>query len=169
MHREMTAPPEDLDFFLTLTLAASKAWPLITREFAAAGVEPGNWGLLFHVGARESVTPSELAAETGVGQTTIRDQVQALVDRGLLERRPNPLDARSYYVRLTTRGRHDLDEGLKASRRAQKLVREELGEVEPLRESLLELAVVLGQLNERAQREERARRVEEMRARRTRR
>jgi len=165
----MSPPPEDLDFFLALTLAASKSWPLIAREFAAAGVEPGHWGLLFHVGARENVTPSELAAETGVTPTTIRDQVQALVDRGLVERRPNPLDARSYYVQLTARGRRDLEAGLKASRRAEKLLRTELGDLEPLRESLLDLVVVLGALNERAQRDERARRVEEVRARRARR
>ena len=100
-------PPEELEFFLALTLAASKAWPLVRREFAAAGVDPGNWGLLFHVGARERITPSQLAAETGVTATTMRDQVQAFVDRGLLRREPNPRDARSYLVvarsRLTRR------------------------------------------------------------------
>ncbi|MFL5913617.1 MAG: MarR family winged helix-turn-helix transcriptional regulator [Gaiellaceae bacterium] len=165
----MSPPPEDLDFFLTLTLAAAKAWPLITREFDAAGVEPGNWGLLFHVGARENVTPSELAAETGVTPTTMRDQIQTQVDRGLLERVPNPLDARSYYVALTARGQHNLDEGLKASRRAAQLLQEELGDLEPLRQSLIDLTLVLATVNERALREERARRVEAVRARRSRR
>ena len=155
---------DDHDFFLTLNLAAAKAWPLITREFAVGGVEPGNWGLLYHVGVRENVTPSELCAETGITPTTMRDQIQTLVDRGQLERRPNPLDARSYYVALTARGQRNLDEGLKASRRAAQLLEDELGDLEPFRQSLLDLTAVLATLNERALREERARRVEEIRS-----
>jgi DNA-binding MarR family transcriptional regulator len=152
-------PPDDLDFFLTLTLAASKAWPLIQREFRAAGVDASNWGLLFHVGAREDVTPSELAAETGISATTIRDQVQSLVDRGLLKREANPQDARSYLLRLTSRGRRELDRGLEASQRARDLVSENLGDLEPLRQSLFDLVVALTELNDRADVESRAARV----------
>ncbi len=91
-------PPENLEFFLTLALATSKMWPLVQREFSAEDVDPVHWGVLFHVGARDDVTPSELAAETGLSATTIRDNIQALVDRGLVDRDPNPQDARSYYV-----------------------------------------------------------------------
>jgi DNA-binding MarR family transcriptional regulator len=96
----------------------------------------------------------------------MRDQIQTLVDRGQLERRPNPLDARSYYVALTARGQRNLDEGLKASRRAAQLLEDELGDLEPFRQSLLDLTAVLATLNERALREERARRVEEIRSKR---
>ena len=152
-------PPEELEFFLALTLAASKAWPLVRREFAAAGVDPGNWGLLFHVGARERITPSQLAAETGVTATTMRDQVQAFVDRGLLRREPNPRDARSYLVGLTRKGQRELERGLAASRLARDAVAAELGDVEPLRRCLLELIRRLGALDELAEADARARHV----------
>ena len=51
-------PPGNLEFFLTLALTTSKVWPLVQREFAAEDVDPVHWGLLFHVGARDDVTPS---------------------------------------------------------------------------------------------------------------
>ena len=36
--------------------------------------------------------------------TTLRDNIQRLVDRGLVRRRPNPADGRSYLVGVTARG-----------------------------------------------------------------
>src|SRR4051812_28835229 len=108
-------PPDDLEFFLTLTLASSKAWHIVSREFRAAGVETPYWGLLFHIAAHDTATPSGLAAETGISVTTMRDQLQALVDRGSIERTPNPLDARSYLVTLTRQGTRELERGLEAS------------------------------------------------------
>jgi DNA-binding MarR family transcriptional regulator len=109
--------PDELDVFLLLHLATSAVWPLLQREFEVEGVNPSHWGLLVHVGARGRMTPSELAAETGVGATTMRDQLQALVDRGALERVENADDARSYFVTLTPQGRRELERGRAASRR----------------------------------------------------
>src|SRR4051812_33723342 len=152
-------PPADLDLFLALTLAASKAWPLIRAEFEAAGVDPSNWGLLVHAGAREHVTPSQLAAETGVTTTTIRDQVQGLVERGLLVRDPNPRDARSYFVRLTARGHRELELGLAASKSAREAIEEELGDTSALRSSLLELVAALDAVHERTEEATRAQHV----------
>src|SRR4051794_37339291 len=129
-------PPPNLELFLALALAASKGWSIVQREFRAAGVDTGSWGLLFHIDAADAPTPSRLAAETGVGPTTIRDQLQSLVDRGLVERRPNPLDARSYTVALTRTGKRDLARGLAASKRAAARVQAH-GDLEPLRERLL--------------------------------
>jgi DNA-binding MarR family transcriptional regulator len=36
--------------------------------------------------------------------TTLRDNIQRLVDRKLVRRTPNPVDGRSYLVKLTPRG-----------------------------------------------------------------
>src|SRR2546423_5580612 len=85
-------PPDDLELFLSLTLASQLAWAVVKREFARAGVDTGWWGLLVHIDAPGVSTPSQLAAETGVAPTTIRDQLQALVERGLVRRKPNPED-----------------------------------------------------------------------------
>jgi len=162
-------PPENLEFFLTLALTASKVWPLVQREFSAEDVDPVHWGLLFHVGARDDVTPSELAAETGLSATTVRDNIQALVDRGLVERDPNPQDARSYYVRPTKQGRSDLERGIVASRRLEKRIAARFEGTEALRASLYALMAVLADLSEQDELADRARRVETVLARRGRR
>jgi DNA-binding MarR family transcriptional regulator len=122
-----TDPPQNLEPFLALALANSFAWSLVKREFEAERLETYMWGLLVHIDAHGEATPSQLAAETGVTHTTIRDQVQSLVDRKLVVRRPNPEDGRSYRLRLTSRGRDNLERGLAASVRAQRLLEEELG------------------------------------------
>jgi DNA-binding MarR family transcriptional regulator len=86
------------------------------------------------------VTPSVLAEETGVTNTTIRDQIQSLVERGLVVRRENESDGRSYLVELTPGGRRNLRRGLTASRRARRRLEEQLGHsVEPFRLEALEL------------------------------
>ena len=47
------------------------------------------------------VTPSAISQQTGIPTTTLRDNVQRLVDRGLVRRAPNPADGRSYLIELT--------------------------------------------------------------------
>jgi DNA-binding MarR family transcriptional regulator len=154
-------PPDDLDFFLALTLASSKTWPLVQREFEAAGVDPSNWGLLVHVGARKTITPTQIAAEVGITTTTLRDQLESLVDRGLIERRANPFDARSYLVVLTRRGRNDLERGLAASQRAREALEEEFGSLEPLRAELVRVVRDSATVLEDADARERARQLDE--------
>src|SRR4051794_27455102 len=108
----------ELDFFMVLTLASHEGWKLVRQAFEDAGVEPAYWAILPHIDAHGSATPSQLSAEIGATQTTIRDQLQALVERGLIVRRPNPDDARSYFVELTAAGRTALTRGRAASVRA---------------------------------------------------
>jgi DNA-binding MarR family transcriptional regulator len=152
-------PPEDLEFFLTLTLAASAAWPLVQREFKGAGIEPGSWGLLFHIRARGTITPTELAEETGTTTTTIRDQVEQLARRGLVRREPNPFDARSYLIGLTAGGERELRAGLEASHRVAQRVEDRHGDLGPLRDSLLELIESLHALRAEGEQTDRAERV----------
>lgn len=129
--------PDELDVFLVLHLAAAAGSSLVRHEFGEEGVDPGFWGLLVHIGARGRMRPSELATETGVSATTIRDQVQALVDRGLVERIDNADDGRSYFVALTADGERDLARGRAASARAEQRLADAYGETEPLRRELL--------------------------------
>jgi DNA-binding MarR family transcriptional regulator len=157
MPREL--PPE-LDVFLVLHLAAGAAWPLIRREFEAEGLVLGNWGVLVHIGARGRMTPSELAAETGVRTTTVRDQLQAFVDRGSLRRVDNPLDARSYFVTLTEQGRDELERGVAASRRVQSALEEVYGPIDDLHAQLLRFIEACSKLLEQIEGEERTSRID---------
>jgi DNA-binding MarR family transcriptional regulator len=60
---------------------------------------------LVHIRDREPVSPSDISTMTGVPMTTLRDNIQRLVDRRLVRRTANPTDGRSYLLRLTARGR----------------------------------------------------------------
>jgi DNA-binding MarR family transcriptional regulator len=120
-------PPEDLDLFLEVVLVSHFMQQLVRREFEAEGLDFYMFGLLVHVHHRGTVTPSQLAEETQVTNTTIRDQVQNLVDRGLLSRRANPDDARSYLLELTTEGKRFHARGSRAHERARKRLVRELG------------------------------------------
>jgi DNA-binding MarR family transcriptional regulator len=111
-----------LNVFLAALLAGQAVSNLVRREFEAAGVSITAWGLLVHVEEHRRVAPSQLAAETGVTATTIRDQVQSLVDRGALRRVPNPADNRSYLVELTPTGRAELRKGRAATAIAEALL-----------------------------------------------
>ena len=123
----MAEPPEDLDLLLEVVLVSHFTQELVRSEFAADGLDPYMFGLLVHVHERSTMTPSQLAEETRVTNTTIRDQVQNLVERGLLTRRPNPEDARSYLLELTAKGRRFHDRGSVAHERAKKRLERELG------------------------------------------
>ena len=60
--------------------------------------------VLTHVRDHAPVSPSALSIASGAPPTTLRDNIQRLVDRGLAERRPNPDDGRSYLLVLTPCG-----------------------------------------------------------------
>jgi DNA-binding MarR family transcriptional regulator len=152
--------PPELDVFLVLHLAAGAAWPLIRREFEAEGLIPGNWGILVHIGARGRMTPSELAAETGVQTTTVRDQLQAFVDRGSIRRVDNPLDARSYFVTLTEQGERELERGVAITKRVQSQLEEIYGSLDALHAELRRFIDACAQVLEEIEGAERARRID---------
>jgi DNA-binding MarR family transcriptional regulator len=120
------AEPRDLDLFLRLALASSHAWQVVKRELDQAGIEIHLFGLLTHLSLRGPMTPSSLAAEQGIPVTTMRDQIQLLVERGLVERRPNAGDGRSYLVDLTPNGTKLAKRGAPAFARARTLLEAEL-------------------------------------------
>jgi len=104
-------PTRPAKYLLELWLASSAAGGLIGRELAPFGIESQLFALLSHIGRREPVPPSVIAAEEGIPVTTIRDNVHRLVERGLVERVSNPRDGRSYLLVRTPEGAAALDVG----------------------------------------------------------
>lgn len=92
-----------------LLLEAAATDELVGRIVDAALHEIGLPGfllaLLTHVRDAEPVAPSQIARAAGVPPTTMRDNVQRLVDRRLVERVPHPEDGRSYLLVTTAEGR----------------------------------------------------------------
>jgi DNA-binding MarR family transcriptional regulator len=77
---------------------------LLDRKLEEVGLDPYGWGTLSVIGAFGPVTPSDVAWRTGRPLTTTSDLIRRLVDRGEVERLPNPGDRRSQLLRLTKKG-----------------------------------------------------------------
>jgi DNA-binding MarR family transcriptional regulator len=95
----------DRRLLLTLFTAYQYVGTIVERQLAAVGLPSHLFGVLSHVDRRAPVSPSEISAASGVPMTTLRDNIQRLVDRGLARRDPNPADARSYLLVLTRKGK----------------------------------------------------------------
>ena len=92
------------ELFLKTTVASGYVGQLVQRHLDPVGIPAYLLALVTHVRDHQPVTPSGIAAASGVPLTTLRDNIQRLVDRGLARRIPNPDDARSYLLELTPAG-----------------------------------------------------------------
>ena len=84
----------------------------VNAELRAGGVDPQLFSFLGWIHLLEPVTPGQLATETGMPPTTIRDYLRRLTERGHIVRTPNAADGRSYLIKLSARGRRVVDRGL---------------------------------------------------------
>ena len=107
----MNRTERDAALLQELYTAGSLVAVLVNEELEAVGVQPELFSFLGWVYALQPVTPGELAAETGMPPTTIRDYVRRLVDRGDVRKVPNPADGRSYHLVLTAKGKRLADRG----------------------------------------------------------
>ncbi|WP_051904115.1 MarR family winged helix-turn-helix transcriptional regulator [Neorhizobium vignae] len=88
-----------------LRVAQETSFQAFARAAGKADLKPGWYSLLTVLAERNSMTPSELSRICGRDRSTLTSSLKALSHRGLIERRPNPDDQRSYSVRLTENGR----------------------------------------------------------------
>ncbi|MGX6512274.1 MarR family winged helix-turn-helix transcriptional regulator [Rhodococcus sp. SJ-2] len=61
-------------------------------------------GVLFLLARTGQCRPSELAAEMHVGQSSLSRQIGELVDRGLVDKHPDPDDKRAHLVTCSSAG-----------------------------------------------------------------
>ncbi len=91
-----------------LLLKASTTSQLVGRiveaQLEQVGIPAFLLALLTHVRELEPVSPTGISLASGAPPTTLRDNIQRLVDRRLVRRVPNPDDGRSYLLVLTRRG-----------------------------------------------------------------
>jgi DNA-binding MarR family transcriptional regulator len=95
----------DRRLFLEASATHQLVGRIVEERLRTVGIPAYLLALLTHVRDRAPVSPSNVAAAVGVPATTARDNIQRLVDRGLVRRVPNPEDGRSYLLVPTTRGR----------------------------------------------------------------
>jgi DNA-binding MarR family transcriptional regulator len=117
----------DRHLFLQIATASQYVGQVIDRELEAIGLPAYLLALLTHVRDHAPVTPSKISAASGVPMTTLRDNIQRLVDRGLVRRVKNTEDGRSYRLVLTTAGKRTIQAADPALLRAYLAVERRLG------------------------------------------
>ena len=144
----MTGAPEgglsrdDLGFLLA---KAMQRWnELLAARFAAAGfddVRPSYGSVLLPLYEEEGLRIGELARRARLSKQTLTDLIRRLERDGLIERRPDPADARASLIFLTERSRTFEPVAAATLRELDGLVRGRLSQerVEALKSELREL------------------------------
>lgn len=113
---------------------------IVYEELARIGLRPDLFAILSLIALHEPLTPTELAYESGLAPTTVRDMVNEMIRRGHVLRVDNKEDGRSHFLEVTTAGRRFIARAGKAVRAAEHRIERELGsELEELRQLLSQL------------------------------
>jgi DNA-binding MarR family transcriptional regulator len=148
----------DRHLFLQTATAFQYVGQVIDRELEAIGHPTYLLALLTHVRDHAPVTPSKISAASGMPLTTLRDNIQRLVDRGLVRRVKNSEDGRSYLLVLTAAGERTIEAADPALLRAYLAVERRLPRpLEDYQEMMDEVIEALaGAVNRPARRSRRA-------------
>lgn len=82
---------------------------------APLGINVGEFDVLATIrrhGAGAELTPSTLAELTLISQSGLTNRIRRLTDAGLIVRRTNSADKRSFTLRLTAKGTRTADKGI---------------------------------------------------------
>jgi DNA-binding MarR family transcriptional regulator len=95
--------------YLKAATTAQYVGRIVERQVQPVGIPAYLLALLTHVRDHAPVTPSTISEMSGVPMTTLRDNIQRLVDRRLVRRTSHPQDGRSYLLAPTARGERTLE------------------------------------------------------------
>lgn len=114
------------------------------RRRTGHDVRPSHTALFPHIDL-EGTRPSALAQKLGVSKQAVGQTVDELVHMGLLERAPDPKDARAQLVRFSAAGREGLMTGLTLLQEIEQALAAEVGaqEVAQMHRTLGRLLQVL--------------------------
>jgi len=122
-------PATNRQLFLKASTTAHLVGQIVGRQVEPVGIPSFLLALLTHIRDHQPVTPTTVSALSGSPLTTLRDNIQRLVDRGLVQRVPNPDDGRSYLLTVTAEGKRIAAEAGDALLEAYELLEAELGEL----------------------------------------
>ena len=95
----------DRQLFLKAATTTQYVSRIVERQLEPVGVPAYLLALLTHIRDHAPVSPSTISAASGVPMTTLRDNIQRLLDRRLVRKSAHPTDGRSYLLSLTARGK----------------------------------------------------------------
>ena len=94
----------DRHLFLQAATTSQYVGRIVELQMERIGIPPYLLALLTHVRDLGPVSPSEISIASGAPMTTLRDNIQRLVERNLVRRVSNPQDGRSYLLKITAPG-----------------------------------------------------------------
>jgi DNA-binding MarR family transcriptional regulator len=113
---------------------------LMFEEMARLGLQPNLLAILALIELHQPITPTDLALESGVRPTTMRDMVNEMAAAGHVRRTENPDDRRSHFLELTAEGEQFARSASRAVANVQRELERQLGSpIEELREPLRRL------------------------------
>ena len=113
---------------------------LMLEEMARLGLQPSLFAILSLIAIHQPITPSDLAIESGVRPTTMRNFVNEMVEAGHVRRVANPTDRRSHFLELTPEGEQFARSASRAVDSVQRELERRLGApLEELRDPLRRL------------------------------
>jgi DNA-binding MarR family transcriptional regulator len=95
--------------FLQFFLAMQPIGRLIESAIRESNMTASEYAVLSVVDELAPVTPADISRLTGVPRPTLTAQIDRLIQVGLVRRRSNPRDGRSYLLSLTASGRQTKD------------------------------------------------------------
>ena len=141
-----TGPPGAERPFRSVGFTISTTGYAIARRFreflASLGLEPREFALLRTVATAEGVTQQEIGERMGVAPSRMVAFVDALEERGLVQRRANPEDRRARALFLTPDGRELLGRAFAVAVEYERKLCSDLSAEE--REALLDLLARVG-------------------------
>lgn len=121
----MTSPPppgpgpqpvERLEAEVGVLLRRARSFSAQIARDVHPDIEPGAYSILVRLATTGGERLTDVAAAFGVGKPTVSRQVAVLEQLSLLDRSPDPLDARAQVLRLTPEGAERLDRARSARR-----------------------------------------------------
>jgi DNA-binding MarR family transcriptional regulator len=105
-----SGPARDDDIAYLLVQLGFHAARRFSERLAPLGLEPRQFGMLTRLAANEGKSQQAVGELIGLNPTRMVFLVDELEKQGLVERRRNPADRRSYELYLTDQGRAKLGE-----------------------------------------------------------
>jgi len=94
-----------------LSKSYQRGFGLFREQLDPYGITPPQFSLLAFLWQEDWLSQVELSERTQIDRTTLCGLIDRLEKAGVVERRPNPGDRRSYLICLTSRGK-ELEETL---------------------------------------------------------
>ena len=116
-----------------------------SERLAPLGLEPRQFGMLTRLAANEGKSQQAIGELMGLNPTRMVFLVDELEKHGLVERRRNPADRRSYALYLTRQGRDKLREARQASAAHEREITASLTDAQRAELAALLLRVADGQ------------------------